>query len=187
LFYRFNDCSESASSIIDVYVDASFKSPQEKELKSRSGCIAFLNRNPLFWVSKRQPLTSQSTEEAEVIAANEGVRALCWLRNIMIESCLLFAKPRVNEDNANDILCITASKVKMIAIHFDVKLGGFGEGIAREAFELYYEGSGDVGFRGVSKNESVKISGKEKESDSITAIRCDDVTRECSGMARFKE
>ena len=29
LFYQFNDGSESASSIIDVYVDASFKSPQE--------------------------------------------------------------------------------------------------------------------------------------------------------------
>jgi hypothetical protein len=40
---------------------------------------------------------------------------------------------------------------------------------------------------GVSKNESVKISGKEKESDSITAIRSDDVIRECSGMVRFKE
>jgi hypothetical protein len=44
---------------------------------------------------------------------------------------------------------------------------------------------------GVSKNESVKISGKETESDSITAIRSADITkpdaRECSGMVRFKE
>jgi hypothetical protein len=46
---------------------------------------------------------------------------------------------------------------------------------------------------GVSKNDSVKISGKEKESDSMTAIRSadvtkpDDITRECSGMVRFKE
>jgi hypothetical protein len=40
---------------------------------------------------------------------------------------------------------------------------------------------------GVSKNECVKISGKEKESDSIAAIRSADVTTECSGMVRFKE
>ena len=46
LFYRFNIGSESDSSIVDMYIDASFQSPQEKELKSRSECVAFLNRNP---------------------------------------------------------------------------------------------------------------------------------------------
>ena len=92
LFHRLNDGSEILFNYC-AYVDASFKSLQEKELKSRSRYIAFLDRNPLFWFSKRQPLTSQSTEEAEVIAANEGVRALCGLRNIMIESGLLSAKP----------------------------------------------------------------------------------------------
>jgi hypothetical protein len=65
--------------------------------------------------------------------------------------------------------------------------------IARKAFEIYYEGSGDAGFKGSSKNEFVKMSAKEKESDCITAIRSDDVTkpddvtRECSGIVRFKE
>ena len=45
----------------------------------------------------------------------------------------------------------------------------------------------------LSKNESVKMSAKDKESDCITAIRSDDVTkpddvtRECSGIVRFKE
>ena len=67
LFYQFNDDPESASSIIDVHIDASFKSPQEKELKSRYRYIPFLNRNPLFWFSTRQPLTSQSTEEAQLL------------------------------------------------------------------------------------------------------------------------
>ena len=107
-------------------------------MKSRSGYIAFLNRNPLFWFSKCQPLTYQSTEEAEVIAANEGVRAFCWLRNIMIESGLLFAKPRVYEDNANAILWITESKFKMRSIHFDVKLALSRECYEDDMFEMVY-------------------------------------------------
>ena len=98
--------------------------------------MAFLNLNPLFWFSKLQPLTSQSTEEGEVIAANERVRALFWLRNIMIESGLLFAKPRVYEDNANAILWITESKFKMRSIHFDVKLALSRECNEDDMFEI---------------------------------------------------
>jgi len=45
---------------IDVYVDASFKSPQEKDLKPRDGHIFFCNGHPLAWYYKRQPLTSLS-------------------------------------------------------------------------------------------------------------------------------
>jgi len=156
-------------------------------LKSRSGYIAFLNRNPLFWFSKRQPLTSQSTEEAEVLAANGGVRALCWLRNIMMESGLLFAKPRFYEDNTNAILWITESKVKMRSINFDVKLALSRECHEDHMFEMVFvESHNNVAdlitkvlgkelhekylnfirkdlempdSGGVSKNESVKISG----------------------------
>jgi len=36
-----------------------------------------------------------------VIAANEGIRALCWIRNDLIEISLTFLKPNVFEENAN--------------------------------------------------------------------------------------
>ena len=54
----------------------------------------------------------------------------------MIESGLLFAKPRVYEDNANAILWITESRVKMGSIHFDVKLALSRECNEDDMFEI---------------------------------------------------
>ena len=72
LFYKFSSDPRSVSFALDVYVDASLKSPQEKDLKSRSGYVIFVNKNPFTWFSRRQSLTCQSTEEAEVISAKQG-------------------------------------------------------------------------------------------------------------------
>jgi hypothetical protein len=106
---------------IDLHIDAFFKTTKEKDLNSRSGYIVFCNGNPFTWYSKRQSLTSLSTEEAEVSAANAGIRALPWLRSLV---------PKVYEDNANAVLWITDLDIKMYMINFEIKLA-----LARECYE----------------------------------------------------
>jgi hypothetical protein len=52
----------------------------EKEMKSRSGSLILFNGNPITWLSRRQPLTWRMTEEAQEIAVNEEISAICWIR-----------------------------------------------------------------------------------------------------------
>ena len=74
-----------------------------KKMKSRSGFVILLQGNPVTWFSKGQPLTSRSTEEAEGIAANEGIRALCRITNLFLETGIHFTKPKVSR-YSNEIL-----------------------------------------------------------------------------------
>jgi hypothetical protein len=67
-------------------------------------------------------LTLLSTEEAEFIAANEGIRALSWVRSLVVELGLNFVKPKVYKDNGSAVLWITDLKIKMKTIHFDIQL-----------------------------------------------------------------
>ncbi|GKE40795.1 ribonuclease H-like domain-containing protein [Tanacetum coccineum] len=48
---------------------------------STSGHCVFLGNNLLFWSSKRQPMLSRSSAEAEY----RGVAETCWLRNLLRE------------------------------------------------------------------------------------------------------
>ena len=75
---------------IDCYVDASHKSPHEKNSgknlhKSRDAYFVFLNGCLIAWNSKRILLSCQSTDEAEVIGANNGWKAALWVRKYLKE------------------------------------------------------------------------------------------------------
>ena len=70
LKYEFHDYGNNFH--IEVYVDASHRSPHERNSgtnlhKSREAYFVFLNGCLIAWSSKRILLSCQSTDEAEVI------------------------------------------------------------------------------------------------------------------------
>jgi hypothetical protein len=58
-------------------------------------------------------LSAQSSEEAEIIAANESIRSLLWLRNILIELSLGFDKPIMYEDDVRALRWMTENSHTM--------------------------------------------------------------------------
>jgi hypothetical protein len=132
---------------IDTYCDSSFNSPHEnltKKTQSRAGYLVFMNRCLIKWYSKLIRLTPQSTEEAEVIAANELLRYLKWLIGMLIELNIPFEKPNVYSDNQNAVDWMKTRAVTDRTKHFDVKLN-----MCRDMFE-----NGDFGIEHVDGNEN---------------------------------
>lgn len=111
---------ESEKMKIDLYVDASYNNPDENN-KSRSGYALMVDDCLVAWYSKKQILTAQSTEEAEVIAANEGTKTLLWIIQLLDDLNFEYEKPKLYEDNHNAKLWIENRKLSMRTRHFDVK------------------------------------------------------------------
>lgn len=110
---------------IELYCDSSHKSPHEPESsrsKSRGGHLLFVNGSLISWQSKLQNLVAQSSEEAEIIAMNDGVRMLKWLVDLLKECKIPFHKPFVYSDNSNCIRWVVEQGTSMRNIHYDVKL-----------------------------------------------------------------
>ncbi|KAL0405841.1 UNVERIFIED_CONTAM: hypothetical protein Slati_3898000 [Sesamum latifolium] len=70
--------------ILDGYSDASFQSDDD-DAKSQSDFIFKLNGGVVGWKSFSQDTTSDSTTEAEYIAALEAAKEAVWMKNYIQE------------------------------------------------------------------------------------------------------
>jgi hypothetical protein len=77
---------------VEGYCDADWAScPDYRRLTL--GYCAFVGGNLVPWRSKKQPVMSYSTAEAEYIAMSVSVSELIWLKNLLIELKLLKNAP----------------------------------------------------------------------------------------------
>lgn len=70
------------SAPLQVYSDADHAGDLQTR-RSTTGVIAYFNHSPITWSSRRQATVSQSSAEAEFIAASEGGREAIWLRRVL--------------------------------------------------------------------------------------------------------
>ncbi|XP_059623154.1 secreted RxLR effector protein 161-like [Cornus florida] len=66
------------------YTDSDLQSDPDAR-RSTSGYVFKLNRGAVSWKSVKQGYTTDSTMEAEYIAASEAAKEAVWLRNFLIE------------------------------------------------------------------------------------------------------
>ncbi|KAL0455149.1 UNVERIFIED_CONTAM: Retrovirus-related Pol polyprotein from transposon TNT 1-94 [Sesamum latifolium] len=70
--------------ILEGYSDASFQSDDD-DAKSKSGFVFKLNGGVVAWKSSKQDTTTDSTTEAEYIAASEAAKEAVWMKNYIQE------------------------------------------------------------------------------------------------------
>jgi hypothetical protein len=78
-------------------------------MKSTTGFVIYVNGAPVDWGSQRQKLITQSTAEAEIIALNETVRRVAYVRNILLEFVEVETPSKVHIDNEACRLISTTS------------------------------------------------------------------------------
>ncbi|KAL0285722.1 UNVERIFIED_CONTAM: Retrovirus-related Pol polyprotein from transposon RE1, partial [Sesamum radiatum] len=66
--------------ILEGYSDASFQSDDD-DAKSQSGYVLKLNDGVVAWKSSKKDTTTDSTMEAEYIAASEAAKEAVWMKN----------------------------------------------------------------------------------------------------------
>lgn len=69
---------------LEVYTDSDWGGDPDNR-RSTSGCLVKLNGATLNWSSKRQPVVSLSSMEAEYVAASDASRELSWWRELLKE------------------------------------------------------------------------------------------------------
>jgi len=118
---RYHRCTENANTL-HAYVDADFAGNPEDRL-SVTGFIVFLNGGPIAWISRRQPVVSVSSTEAEFYAASIAGLELLFYRRLMEQLGFPQQHPTVVfEDNAACIFLSKRSGQINRAKHIDTRL-----------------------------------------------------------------
>jgi hypothetical protein len=100
LFYRKGEKQELIG-----YTDSDYAGDQD-DRKSTSGYVFMLSSGAVSWSSKKQPVVTLSTTEAEFIAAASSVCQSVWLRRILQQ---LNHEPR----KSTTIYCDNSSTIKL--------------------------------------------------------------------------
>jgi hypothetical protein len=82
LVLRYDCSNERHATGIHGYSDADFAGCS-KTSKSTSGMAILYRGQPVFWRSKRQPIVTSSTTEAELVALNSCALQVLWLKQLL--------------------------------------------------------------------------------------------------------
>ncbi|KAH9695599.1 hypothetical protein KPL71_022832 [Citrus sinensis] len=112
--------------------------------KSTTGFVFFMGDTAFTWMSKKQPIVTLSTCEAEYVAATSSVCHAIWLRNLLKELSLAQEEPtEICVDNKSAIALSKNPVFHDRSKHIDTRYHFIRECIARKEVQVKYVKSQD--------------------------------------------
>lgn len=120
------------------FTDRDYASDSD-DIKSTSGYVFMLGSAAVSWSSKKQPIVTLSTTEAEFVAAASCACQGLWLRNILEEL-------QVKQPSSTQIYCDNNSEIKLSknpalhggCKHIDVRYHFLRDLTNNEVIDLFY-------------------------------------------------
>ena len=120
------------------YTDNDYAGDQN-DRKSTSGYVFMMNSTAVSWSSKKQPVVTLSTTEAEFIAATSSACQVIWLRRIL--KCLNYTQSGPTVVYCDNISAIKLSKNLVMhgrSKHIDIRFHFLRDLVKDEVIELTY-------------------------------------------------
>ncbi|XP_063634664.1 uncharacterized protein LOC134805278 [Cydia splendana] len=106
--------------IINAYSDSDYAG-DPKTRRSTSGSVLMIANGPVSWASKRQPIVSLSSTEAEFIAAAECCKEALYLKSFLKEITDIDAKVNLHVDNQSSIQLVKSGSCNKRSKHINVR------------------------------------------------------------------
>lgn len=106
--------------------------------KSTTGYIIKFCGGPVAWCSKRQPIVSLSSTEAEYIAAAECIKEALFLKSVIDELLGVNININLHVDNQSAITIIKNGQFNKRSKHIDVRYHFINEKVSEGIVKLFY-------------------------------------------------
>ena len=125
------------------YADANYGPKPDR--KSRTGWCFMLGGAVTTWSSKKQPVISLSSTEAEYYALGDGVKEALWLRELMQEIGFTLDKPTTIHQDNQSTMAIALNPIHHSHVkHMSIRSHFIRDHIAKEEVKLVYCPTGDM-------------------------------------------
>ncbi|GMF49648.1 unnamed protein product [Phytophthora fragariaefolia] len=121
---------------LEVYCDAAFAC--EKERKSSTGFVVFLNGCCIAWGSKKQPIVTLSTTESEYVALSHGIKECIGLKQLLLELGFDVGKVIVHEDNQAAQHVAEGKGVSHRSRHIDLRYHWIREQVQKDIVQILF-------------------------------------------------
>ena len=125
------------------YADANYGPLPDR--KSRTGWCFMLGGAVTTWSSKKQPVISLSSTEAEYYALGDGVKEALWLRELLSEIGFVQDKPMTLFQDNQSTMAIALNPIHHSHVkHMSIRSHFIRDHIAKEEVKLVYCPTGDM-------------------------------------------
>mgnify|MGYP005981043023 FL=1 len=120
-----------------AYCDSDFAGDTETR-RSTTGYIIFFCGGPISWCSRKQPIVSLSSTEAEYISAAECVKELLYLKSLIDELTNGEVKIDLYVDNQSAISIVKTGQFNRRSKHIDVRFHFINEKVREGIINIKY-------------------------------------------------
>ena len=112
--------NDSNLNVIEAYCDSDFAEDPETR-RSTTGFVIFYGGGPIAWCSRRQPMVTTSSTEAEFVAAAECTKELLYLSEVIHELTGQRVRINLSIDNQSAMCLIKNGVLNKRSKHIDVR------------------------------------------------------------------